>query len=147
VEIIFELLLQFLFEGAAILFQILVQILGEALLQIGGEAIVEAGIHSVREPFKDRQQRSPVIAAIGYFLMGWLIGGITLFPFPASLIGAQPYRILNLLITPVLAGLCMSVIGSFRLKKNQDLIRLDSFFYGYLFALGMGLVRYLFAAG
>lgn len=147
VEIFIEIFVQLLAEGAAVLFQIFGQILGEMILQILGEAVVEAGIHSIREPFKAQKDRSPFIAAIGYFLLGLIIGGISVLAIPTSLIGPKPYRILNLMFTPVFAGLCMSVIGSYRLKRSQDLIRLDSFFYGYLFALGMGLVRFLFATG
>jgi len=62
--------------------------------------------------------------------------------FRQSLIQKQAHRILNLLINPVIAGLAMSILGAYRKKRGQDLLRIDSFFYGYLFALGMAAVRH-----
>lgn len=38
----------------------------------------------------------------------------------------------------------MSLIGRLRSKKGQDLIRLDSFGYGFTFALGVAIIRYFF---
>ena len=51
----------------------------------------------------------------------------------------------NMLVTPVAAGWLMSALGAWRERRGQDRIRIDRFAYGYLFALGLGLVRFFFA--
>lgn len=50
----------------------------------------------------------------------------------------------SLLITPLLAGLSMSGIGVLRERKGKTIIRLDSFSFGFIFAFGMALVRFMY---
>jgi hypothetical protein len=55
-------------------------------------------------------------------------------------------RLLDLAVTPVMASLAMAALGAWRAKRGQQIFRIDSFSYGYLFALGMALVRFHFSA-
>jgi hypothetical protein len=55
-------------------------------------------------------------------------------------------RVANLVLTPLAAGLMMSLMGAWRRRRGDDLIRLDRFSYGVLFALAMALVRFFFAS-
>ncbi|MFH2045038.1 MAG: hypothetical protein ABIK92_07815 [Pseudomonadota bacterium] len=144
-EIIFEIVIQCIVEFVPVLFEILVGTFGEVLLQILGEGLFEFGFRGLVESFNRNKQRNPFLAAIGYLLWGAIIGGLSLFLFRHSLIHQKSFRIMSLVFTPILAGISMSVIGALRKKRGQDLIRIDSFFYGYLFALGMAIVRYYYA--
>ena len=56
------------------------------------------------------------------------------------------FREINLFATPVACGLVMMMVGKFRLKKGQDLVRLDQFGYAFVFAFAMALVRFIWAA-
>jgi hypothetical protein len=40
----------------------------------------------------------------------------------------------------------MMLLGWFRLKKGQELVRLDRFGYAFVFAFAMALVRFIWAA-
>jgi hypothetical protein len=40
----------------------------------------------------------------------------------------------------------MGAIGAWRRRRDKAVIRLESFAYGYCFALSMALVRFFFAA-
>ena len=51
-----------------------------------------------------------------------------------------------MLVFPVAAGWMMSALGAWRERRGQDRIRIDRFAYGYLFALGLGLVRFFYAS-
>ena len=144
-EIIFELLIQFVVEFFPVVFEILIGTFGEILIQIFGEGLFEIGFRGLAEASKRTKPRNPFLAAIGYLLWGSIIGGLSLLLFRQSLIHQKSFRIMSLVFTPILAGISMSAIGALRKKRGQDLIRIDSFFYGYLFALGMGVVRYYFA--
>jgi hypothetical protein len=48
-------------------------------------------------------------------------------------------------ISPVLAGLGMSMVGSTLRKRNRKAMQIESFGYGFAFAFGMALVRFFFA--
>jgi hypothetical protein len=130
--------MEFLFE----VFFVLMQLFGELLLQLFFEGVTEAGAHSVGRRGAEKPVR-PVLAALGYALLGVIFGGISLLVFPGGFITNPILRVLNLVVTPLLAGGAMVLIGRWRLKQNQELVRLDRFGYAFIFALAMALVRYL----
>lgn len=123
--------------------EFLIQIIGEFVLQVVGEALVELGLHVVAEPF--RKPPNPWLAGIGYFLLGAIIGGISLLIISSHLVVGQEWRIINLIATPVAVGFSMSLIGAWRAKRGQTVLRIDRFAYGYLFALSFALIRFWFA--
>jgi len=120
----------------------IVQFLGELLLQLFGELIGEFIEHSIREPFRRPEPMHPWLAAIGYGIFGAVAGGISLWCLPSLFISVQWLRVVNLLVTPVVSGLMMERLGAWREKKGQATLRLDTFAYGFIFALSMGIVRF-----
>jgi hypothetical protein len=77
--------------------------------------------------------------------VGGVIGAISLWPFPALFIRNQDFRLLNLVLTPLIAGLIMMLVGKVRTARDEELVRLDRFGYAFTFALGMTLMRFYFA--
>ena len=137
-EVLFEILFQFVF-----------QFLLEFVLEIGAEILAELGLHGIAEVFHRRKTRNPVLAFTGYALLGVIVGFISLLIFPHPLMRSASFHGINLhgiglLISPLLAGLVMSAIGSIRRRRGMPVIRLDSFAYGFIFAFGMALIRFLF---
>lgn len=133
-EIIAEIILQIVLW--------IVQFLGELLLQFFGEMIAELIGRSLKEPFRRPEPFHPLLAVTGYAIFGAVTGGISLWLVPSLLISAQWLRIVNLVVTPLLAGLIMERLGAWRTKRDQQTIRLDTFAYGFVFALSMALVRF-----
>ena len=127
-----------------LVFEFLFQILGELLLQAVFELLVELGFRSMADTFQ--RPKSPVLSTIGFILWGAIAGGISLWIFPTSPIHSSLLRQLNLVATPVACGLFMMLVGRIRLKKGQDLVRLDRFGYAFVFAFVMALVRFAWAA-
>jgi hypothetical protein len=124
-----------------ILFEILFQIFGEILLQGIFEALGELGVRGAR---KLREEPiNPWLAGVGYALLGAGAGGLSLLIVPSLLIDSKAAQVMNLVATPVAVGLLMSALGSWRMRHGQELVRLDRFGYGFLFALSMALVRFL----
>ena len=124
------------------LFEILFQFLGELLLQIVAEVPFEVGLRSLAAAFKKKP--NPYLASIGHLLFGAAAGGLSLWAFPSLFIGSHAGRIANAIVTPIIAGTSMMAIGAWRRRRDQELILLDRFAYGYLFALAMTLVRLRF---
>ena len=118
------------------------ELIGEFLLQAVFEALVELGFHSLAEPF--RKPPNPWLAAFGYILFGAVAGGGSLLLFPSLLVSGG-LRFVNLLFTPIAVGFLMCVFGAWRLRRDQPVLRIDRFAYGYLFALSLALVRFWLA--
>ena len=126
------------------IFEVVLQFIFELMLQLIFEVFSEMGLHSLDAVF-ERPVRHPWLASLGYFLLGAAAGGISLLAIRTSLIHHPSARLVNLFLTPVLAGLVMFSIGRWRQKQGRELVRLDRFGYGFLFAFGMALVRFLYA--
>ena len=123
--------------------EFLVEVFGEFALQVVIELLIEAGFRPLVEPF--RAKPTPWLAAIGYCVFGVAVGGLSLLFFPEHFVTNRSFRLVNLLLTPVAAGICMMAVGAWRISRDQTILRIDRFSYGFLFATGMALVRYLFA--
>jgi hypothetical protein len=123
--------------------QFLFEILAEFFLQAIAEVLFEIVLYSLAEPF--RKGSNPWLAAIGFALFGAIIGGISLLVFPVHLVTIKAWRIVNLVITPIAVGSLMAIIGAWRVRRGQEILRIDRFVYGYLFALALALVRLWFA--
>lgn len=102
------------------------------------------GLHSMREPF--RRPPNPWLAAIGYAILGAIAGGLSLLILPTLFVQSHSLQLMNVVLTPIAAGLAMMAIGAWRRRRDQEVIRLDKFAYGYLFALAMALVRFNFGS-
>lgn len=122
--------------------ELLFELLFEVMLQLVLEVAASLGLHSVHDPA--RRRPNPWLAAIGYSIVGGMCGAISLVIFPNLFVTSGTGQILNLMFTPVLAGLLMGAIGIWRLRRGDDLVRIDKFAYGYLFALNVALVRFYF---
>jgi predicted lysophospholipase L1 biosynthesis ABC-type transport system permease subunit len=120
----------------------LLQVLGEIVLQMIFELLAELGLRSVREPFRRPKPLHPALAAIGYAIFGAIAGAASLWLLPTLVITVEWLRVANLAITPVIAGSLMGAFGAWRRRRNEELIRLDRFAYGFLFAFAMALVRF-----
>ena len=128
-----------------ILVELVLQILGEIILQLGSEVAIEGIWHKVRGLFRRIHPFHAVLAGLGYACLGAAVGSVSLWLFPEHFIKDQLLRILNLIAAPAIAGLVMSKIGAWRRQREQEPIRLDTFGYGFVFAIAMALVRFVWA--
>jgi hypothetical protein len=123
--------------------ELLFEFLGEFLLQILVEWAAGVGFRALGSSFAPRTK--PVLAEIGFLLWGVLAGGLSLLVLPHSFIANPQLRPINLVVTPVAAGLVMLLLGKIRMRRGKLLMRLDRFGYAFLFAAGMALIRFFFA--
>lgn len=121
----------------------LFEVLAELVLQIVFEILAELGFRSIREPFRRPEPLDPWLAGLGYLILGAVAGTLSLWVFPVLFIKLKWLRVAILLLTPLAAGGLMAALGAWRRRKDQELVRLDRFTYGCLFAFAMALVRLL----
>lgn len=125
------------------MFEFLFELLGELIGQAIAEVLVELGLHSLAEPFE--RPPNPLLATLGYALFGASLGGLSLLAFRKHMV-PEPYRIANLVVTPIVVGGLMAIMGAWRARRGQPVLRIDRFAYGTMFALSLALVRFFFAA-
>jgi len=122
----------------------IVELLFEFLSELFIEAVVALIARSVRSLFANRSAVNPVLAGAFYFFLGTAIGGGSLFLFPHTIFHPSKFHGVSLLVSPVLTGLAMSLVGLMLRQRGREPVRIESFGYGFAFALGMAIVRLIF---
>jgi hypothetical protein len=126
------------------LLELFLEIVFEGLLQLGSQLLVELGYRGLAETIAPRQDRNPILAGFGYALLGLIVGGLSLFIFPEAIARGERFHGINVLVAPALAGLGMAGLGWLLERSGRRRLRIDSFAYGFIFALPMSLVRFYF---
>ncbi len=124
-----------------IIFEIVLPIVLEVLTSSLPDFVIACFQHMFNRP----PMRNPVMAALGYGILGLIIGGISLLIFPNSFVKSADIRTFTLILSPIVAGLMMLSLRAYRIKHGKNATRIESFFYGSLLALGVSAVRYVFA--
>ena len=126
------------------MFEFLIQLVFEGLLQFGGELLFELGARGLGETIASREERNPILAGLGYAMLGLIAGGLSLFIFPEPIVRSERFHGINVLVAPAMAGLGMAGLGWLLERSGKRRLRIDSFAYGFIFALPMSLVRFYF---
>jgi hypothetical protein len=126
------------------LVQIIFEFFLEFIVQIIGEIFLEAAFQKFAAAPWARKAVDAALAVILYFGLGMITGSISILIFPHSFIRSSRLHGISLILTPLLAGLTMCGIGWIREQQRKPVVRLDTFAYGFIFAFGMALVRFLF---
>lgn len=116
----------------------------EFLLELAFSLLVDLGFRSVKETTVSRKDRNPILAGAGYVLLGLICGGVSLLIFPDAIARSERFHGINVLVAPALAGLGMAGLGWLLERSGHRRLRIDSFIYGFIFALPISLVRFYF---
>ncbi len=123
--------------------EFLFEIFGEILIQVVAQVLAEAGLHTLDD--WRNYKANPWLAGLGYALLGAIAGAITVWLLPHYMVHNEVLRKLNLLVAPLAAGGMMALLGAWRAKRGDPVLRIDRFAFGYVFALALALVRFMFA--
>src|SRR5437870_7639036 len=126
-------------------FAILLEVFFEAAFEFAAESIGSLILRGVAAIFDTSEFKNPWVACVGYVFLGGVAGGLSLLFFPHPLVHRSRVPGLSVVISPVLAGLGMSMVGSTLRKQNMKAMQIESFGYGFAFAFGMALARFFFA--
>jgi hypothetical protein len=123
----------------------LAELLFEFLFELFLEAIVGLIVRATRSLFSNAVL-SPALAAAFYFLLGCASGAVSLLLFPHPIFHPSKLHGVSLLISPVITGFVMSQVGAILRRNGRESVRIESFSYGFAFALGFALVRLIFVS-
>ena len=127
------------------LLEFLLELLLEVALQAAAEGLFAMLFTAIAEVFSPEEFRQPLVASIGYLLLGSATGGLSLIWFPFPLVHPSRFHGISLIISPVITGSAMALLGSILRGRGKRTINLESFGYGFVFALGMAIIRFIFA--
>lgn len=130
----------FLFE----LLLILAELFLEIFLEVAATALFDLAVRAIDKVFDTLRSANPVVASIAYTIYGALAGGLSVFVFPHPLVHPSRFHGINLLVSPVVTGFVMSLFGSLLRRQGAKVTGIESFGYGFAFAFGMALIRFLF---
>jgi len=99
---------------------------------------------SLSELFDRFEEAYPWFALLLFALAGAGFGALSIFFLPHHLLPRTRFHGINLLLSPVAAGFFLGLLGRVAEKHGQS-GRYAKFQYGFCFALGMALTRFLFA--
>jgi hypothetical protein len=123
---------------------VFIELFGEVLFEIVGEALLDLAQRVMAEVFETSRSIRPEFASLGYALLGVLAGGLSVLIFPHPLVRPSKIHGISLLVSPLVTGLVMFLIGSMLRRQGKKVVQIESFGYGFAFALGMALMRYFF---
>jgi len=129
----------------------IVEFLLEAFLELIAAAVLDLASRALLGLFRgvaEAVKHNPVLMVIVYALLGTLAGAMSLLVLPHPLIHrVHPSRFhgISVLISPIVAGLVLSALGGVLRRLGRKVTPVETFGYGFAFALGMAVIRFLFA--
>jgi len=133
-----EALVLLVLAGAAELF-------AEVLFELLGEELTALAVRFFRKLVGESKAIRPILAAVGYLLIGVAYGALSVGFYRRPLIHPTRSHGASLVISPVITGLIVARIGLVRKRNDKDVVRVESFQYGFSLAFGVAAVRFLFA--
>ena len=133
-----------------VIFELLFELFGEYVLAFIFEVLTRL-LGWMASPWSSalRERSEPVtkgLRALLYVGAGTLCGWLSLLVMPESLARTLDTRIAILIGVPILCGLSMALMGYVRKQRGKEAAALESFGYGFLFALSLSLFRFFKAA-
>lgn len=120
----------------------LIELFGEALLETISALIASFLVRLFRRLFSTLSLFGPWEAGIVSVIAGTGLGVLSMAVFPHPIMHSTRLHGMSLVLSPFLTGLAMSLIGRAIRKRGGKALKIESFAYGFLFALAMATVRF-----
>jgi len=86
------------------------------------------------------RRADPAVAGLTFGLAGVSFGLLSVWLFPHHLVHPSRAHGISLVVSPILTGLFMAQIGRTVRRWGRQSVRIETFGYGFIFALAMALV-------
>jgi formate hydrogenlyase subunit 4 len=115
----------------------------ELLLQLAAQAFLDLGFNSINKRLNEYP--SPWLTALGCIFIGLLLGALTLLAFPSHFVKNLSLQLANLAVTPIVVGACSATFGRLKSQLGLPMLRVEQFWFAYVFALSFALARFVWA--
>jgi hypothetical protein len=130
--------------------ELLLELLLELVVEVGLELVFEVGAaigwSAFEQSISDEDQSHKILGPLGLVLIGTIAGGISLLVYSRRLTPFRGFYGASLLVAPLGTGLIMEALGILWVSRGNVRMALFTFKGGFLFALGMALVRFAYLA-
>src|SRR5262249_8841922 len=109
----------------------------EFLLELAAAALLDLALRAIAKAFETFRFENTLLASLSYVLLGASAGGLSLLILPHRLVPSSKLHGINLLVSPIVTGLAMALIGSTLSRYGRKVTRIESFRYGFAVALGI----------
>jgi uncharacterized membrane protein YfcA len=113
----------------------------QVVLQLVGEAMLALGWESVAASARERSKANPVLAGVGYLLIGLVLGAISGALYPRRIAEDMGVSLLGVFVNPALFGLLAFQYGQRKRRRDQAATHLATFWGGASFAFGFSAAR------
>ena len=125
----------------------IIELFLEVLIQI----VFEAGVSAAsRAPSQLRvapflrvilSPTNPALKILKFAFLGLGLGAVSLMILPHPLVHPSKLHGISLLISPVITGLVMGLVGRIVRRRGKTPVQIESFAYGFTFAFAFSLIR------
>lgn len=119
----------------------ILEIFGEALMELLMGALADLLSRLLRRLFFGFHRMGPLFSGAVFALVGCGAGLFSTAAFPHPIFGTHHIHGVSLLISPIAAGFGMSLIGWMVRRRGGRRTQIETFRYGFVFALAMAIVR------
>jgi hypothetical protein len=131
----------FLLSLLAMIAELFAEVFLNALLEISAGAFVALISRATRRLSSAVFGSNRFLAPMVFALLGIAAGFLSVLIFPHRLVHPSRFHGISLLISPIITGLVMSQVGRAVRRRGQESVEIESFGYGFTFALAMAIVR------
>jgi len=126
---------------AELFLEAFLELIAAAVLELASRAFLVLFASLAEAIKKDR-----LLGSVIYALLGALAGALSLVFFPRPLIHhSTRLHGISLLVSPMITGFVLSAVGGILRRMGKRMTPIATFGYGFAFALGMMLIRFMFA--
>jgi hypothetical protein len=125
------------------LLAIIAEIFFESAIESAAAALLDLALRAIDRIFPSSHPR-PEFAFHVYAILGAVAGLLSVLAVPHPMVHRSRFRGISLLVSPLVTGLAMALVGFLLRRRGKKIAALESFAYGFAFAFGMALVRYFF---
>ncbi len=118
-----------------LLFEIVVQVLGEFAFTLGWESLAHA--------LRGSRKANPVFALVGWAIIGAICGVISALIVPHRIPPTSRLTGMSLIVAPPITGVLMRAVGDRRREAGKDTTILATFWGGSMFAFSVAVARFL----
>jgi hypothetical protein len=125
------------------LISIIAEALAEVFLETAVGLVISIFLRTSRRLFSAILKLDPILTTFSLAILGAASGILSVLILPHPLIHPSPVHGTSLLISPIVTGFVMSQIGRGLRRRGRQSTQIESFGYGFVFALAMALVRFV----
>jgi hypothetical protein len=129
------------------LLAVIAECLGELIVELIMGLIADALSRLLRRLFVSTKRIGPVLSTTMFALAGVGAGLLSAWLFPHPIVPPSSFHGVSLIVAPLVTGALMGFLGRGIRRRGRRSVAIESFRYGFIFALAVALVRFVLTNG